>query len=76
MPFVSEKQRRYCYFLAGQARKQGKEPSWDCEAYGKGEDRSPRRSSPSPRRSPGKKIFTGPRGGRYTISDGRKVYVK
>ncbi len=42
MPFVSEKQRRYCWFLYSRAKSQGKKPKWDCREW---EHATPKRSS-------------------------------
>jgi len=33
MPFVSEKQRRLCWFLYAQDIKTGKTPTWDCHEW-------------------------------------------
>lgn len=33
MPFLSESQRRYCWVLYTKAKKEGKEPQWDCRKW-------------------------------------------
>ena len=33
MPFKSESQRRYCWYLYQKATKAGKTPSWDCKEW-------------------------------------------
>lgn len=64
MPFVNEKQRRLCYLLQSQALKSGKKPKWNCKKYGSHKSKS---------KSP--KIVIGPRGGRYRIKNGRRIYL-
>ena len=34
MPFVSEKQRRYCYVLQKKYLSKGEKPLWDCKKFG------------------------------------------
>jgi len=34
MPFVSEKQRRYCYVLQKKSLIKGEKPLWDCKKFG------------------------------------------
>ena len=58
MPFVSEKQRRYCYVLQKKSLRKGQRPLWDCKKFGL-DKKSKRKSSikskgKSPRKSKGK----------------------
>ena len=52
MPFVSEKQRRYCYVLQKKSLSKGEKPLWDCKKFGL--DKKSKRKSPmkSPKKSP------------------------
>jgi len=43
MPFTSENQRRKCWVLWNQSKRQGKKPKWDCkkwESYSKFSNKS------------------------------------
>ena len=55
MPFVSEKQRRYCYVLQKKSLSKGQRPLWDCKKFGldkKSKGKSPSKSKvKSPRKS-------------------------
>lgn len=37
MPFTSDKQRRYCWYLYNKSIKKGKKPKWDCHKFAKGD---------------------------------------
>jgi len=83
MPFKSRSQSNLCYWLREQARKKGEELAWDCEKWSRQTDYTKlpyktRDPNPLPKRPKGrpKKIYIGPRGGRYYLSNGRKVYIK
>ena len=81
MPFVSESQRRACYAQMRRDLKAGREPRWKCSEYGSKSKRSRKRStkrrSMKRKRSKeiNKKVYTGPRGGKYVIYDGKKIYI-
>jgi hypothetical protein len=87
MPFVSQKQRRLCYAMQSLSLKEGKKPTWNCEKWEKetsdknlplykGMKVSKSRLTKSPSEKKIKrKIHIGPRGGKYVIYNGRKVYV-
>ena len=55
MPFVSEKQRRYCYVLQKKSLSKGQRPLWDCKKFGldkKSKGKSPSKSKvKAPRKS-------------------------
>lgn len=89
MPFKNKAQVRACFAQYHRDIKAGRVPSWDCykwleETSGtlkekRSKTRSKRRSKGrnylSPKRSPKRKVHTGPRGGKYVIVKGRKIYV-
>lgn len=72
MPFVSKAQSRLCYSLRERAVKEGKKPLWNCEEWSSKTD-----YKHLPERKNSKdKIYTGPRGGKYYLKGGRKIYIK
>lgn len=76
MPFVSEAQRRKCYVLQTQAEKAGKKSSWDCKKFSEHDSKSIKKKTKVnkvPKRKP--KIYDGPRGGKYIIKNGSKIYI-
>jgi hypothetical protein len=78
MPFKSPSQVRACFAKQRAALASGYEPKWNCAKWLEEKKKSPRRrlaTKKSPKKSPGRKIYTGPRGGKYVIYKGRKVYV-
>jgi hypothetical protein len=86
MPFVSEAQRRACYAQMRRYNEKGLVSPWDCHKFAKGEKNSYKKSSykkklsqvpkrKSKKKSSSKKVFTGPRGGKYKIVRNKKVYV-
>lgn len=86
MPFKNKAQVRACFAQYSRDIKAGRVPSWDCYKWMK-ETKSPIRSAGrvskrrsnrkrlSPKKSPRRRVYVGPRGGRYVIVDGHKVYV-
>ena len=66
MPFVNQAQRRACFVLAAKARANGKQPTWDCHKVAN-EIKVGGRT---------RKIYKGPRGGKYYILNGVKKYIK
>jgi hypothetical protein len=84
MPFVSLAQARACYARRADLAKQGKKSRWDCDKWAKETDwaklkreakskSKAKAKSKSTSRTP--KVHVGPRGGRYIMVKGRKVYV-
>lgn len=71
MPFKSTSQIRWCYAAQNQALKEGKDPPIDCKKWYK-ETKDPK-SLPKKIRG---KIYIGPRGGKYRIVNGKKIYLK
>lgn len=77
MPFVSKSQMRVCFTT----RPKG----WDCEKWLKEtprpdclpEKKGIKKTKPCPKKAPPKdgKIYIGPRGGRYMIVSGVKIYL-
>jgi len=86
MPFKSESQRRLCYVLYDQDIKTGKTPKWDCkkweeETYNKNlpwkkGGKSMKQIIEEKEHSLQRTVYTGPRGGKYTIVDGKKRYIR
>ena len=72
MPFVSKKQRAYCFAEMRRNIKANKPVKWDCYSYGKHSKNSKKTSKI---RNVKRKIHIGKRGGKYKIVNGRKVYV-
>lgn len=66
MPFVNPEQRKACYAQANAAKKAGEKPKWDCKEYGSKILHSGRK----------RKIYKGPRGGKYVLVNGQKKYIK
>jgi hypothetical protein len=63
MPFQSKAQMRKCFAL----QKNG-DSTWDCKkTY---------RETPNYKDLPDHKVFTGPKGGKYTLKNGVKHYIK
>jgi hypothetical protein len=87
MPFKSLAQRRACWAQYHRDIKAGRKPSWDCHEWEhvteKGTKlperiRSPKKKSYtrlSPKKDRKRQIHIGPRGGKYMMVKGRKVYV-
>ena len=91
MPFVSENQRKYCWVKYYNDIKNGNIPDWDCNEWEHSSPKkSPKRSkkkslrkslslkkkNKSRSKSPvTRKIYIGPRGGKYIIFKGKKMYV-
>jgi hypothetical protein len=80
MPFVNDAQKRACFAQYSRDIKAGRIPAWDCYKWAEETKRSrsksrSRKSKLSPRKSPKRKIHTGPRGGKYVIIKGHKIYV-
>ena len=84
MSFRSRKEANYCYWVQSEARKKGEEPAWDCDAwasrtdfskipYSKNHNDKPVNYKRPVGRPP--KIHIGPRGGRYYMKNGKKIYV-
>ena len=79
MPWKSKSQRRLCYAK--------RDPRWDCEEWdietrkvGIKIENLPERvskssSSPKEKTYEGKKVYVGPKGGRYIRKNGKKVYI-
>ena len=40
MPFKSDKQRRYCWYLYNQAKRQNKKSNWDCKEWARASQRA------------------------------------
>lgn len=82
MPFTNKAQVRACFAQYHRDIKSGRIPSWDCykwldesPGYIK-EKRSKSHSYKSPKKSLHKrKVYIGPRGGKYFIVKGHKVYI-
>ncbi len=73
MPFVSAAQRGACYAQQSRDLKAGRTPRWDCHAFAHGIHKKSKK-----RRGNGlhkRKVYVGPRGGKYVMFRGRKVYV-
>lgn len=68
MPFVSKSQSRYCWWLEKNGNKKGK--SWNCSKWA---HETNWKELPEKRLSI--KILIGPRGGRYKMKNGRKIYI-
>jgi hypothetical protein len=51
MPFVSDQQRKYCWYLYHKAKSQGKTPSWDCEEWARATPKGKLPSRKSKKRS-------------------------
>jgi hypothetical protein len=68
MPFQSKAQIRACYAQKSRAEKEGRVATWDCKKW-YAETKSPKKLNQ-------RKIYTGPRGGKYFIKDGKKNYIK
>lgn len=66
MPFVNPGQRKACYAQANAAKKAGVEPKWDCKEFGSKAQVAGRK----------RKIYKGPRGGKYVLVNGQKKYIK
>jgi len=65
MPFQSKSQIRACF--ANQKR--NPDTTWNCKEW--------LRETPNTKKLPDRKIYTGPRGGKYYITpDNKKVYIK
>ena len=91
MPFKSLAQRRACWAQYHRDIKAGRKPSWECSKWEhetkKGAKlpekiRSLKKKSPkksytrlSPKKDIKRKMHVGPRGGRYVMVKGKKVYV-
>lgn len=70
MVFRSARQRKFCFAQYKRDLIRGKHPSWNCFAFARGLPNKKERG-----RVP-QKIRIGPRGGRYILYAGRKIYVK
>lgn len=66
MPFTSQAQRAACFAQYRRDIQAGIKPRWNCYSYG--------RHKPQKRTRLGR-IRRGPRGGRYRMVRGRKVYI-
>lgn len=75
MPFVSQAQRAACYAQQSRDLKAGHTPQWKCHEFEHGIHSKKSRKSTRGRRYQKRKVFTGPRGGKYVLFQGRKVYV-
>ncbi len=79
MPFVSQAQRAACYAQQSRDLKAGRVPKWKCHEFEHGihskKTRKSLRSSRKTSRTKKRKVHVGPRGGRYVMFKGRKVYV-
>jgi hypothetical protein len=87
MPFTSKSQLRTCYGLKAKAEASGKKASWDCDEWLKETPNAKclpnRKNDPITRacRSLRKDervtgpIQMGPRGGKYFIAEGVKIYL-
>lgn len=73
MPFVSDKQRRACFAIMRRYNEQGLKAPWDCHEYAKNSNKKSKKKST--RKSSSKKIFEGPRGGKYKMVRNKKVYL-
>lgn len=73
MPFTSQAQWKACFAM----QKQGTSRGWNCKKFAK-ETKTPFKELPkySPNSKKTHKIYTGPRGGKYYIKNGYKVYLK
>lgn len=72
MPFVSQAQRAACYAQQSRDLKAGRTPRWRCHDY------EHHNSKKRKKRGNGKvkrEVHVGPRGGKYVMFQGRKVYV-
>lgn len=65
MPFKNPQQRKACYAQAAQARREGREPTWDCHKFANEIFIAGRK----------RKIYKGARGGKYVIINGAKRYL-
>lgn len=65
MPFVSKAQRRACYAQYGRDKKAGNTPKWNCKEW---DSKTDLKNLPE-------KIYVGPRGGRYILKNGKKIYI-
>lgn len=72
MPFVSKQQLKACYAQRRRAQKEGKSVKWDCDEW---MEQTDYKTLPKYRRG-GRKIYQGPKGGLYYMSNGNKVYIK
>lgn len=83
MPFVNEAQRRACYAQQRRMNEQGLVATWDCREFAKEKSVkkarvTKRRTKATPKKrgtKDGKKVFEGPRGGKYLIVKNKKVYI-
>lgn len=87
MPFESKSQLRMCYAKQFQAARKGKKSSWNCDRWlketkrphmlpeRKGEYSGKRNKISKGPCTKGKKVCIGPRGGKYIIRGGIKIYV-
>jgi len=66
MPFVSSKQRKLCFAKMSSDKKAGRKITWDCHKFAN-EVKVGGRT---------RKIYKGPRGGKYYILNGVKKYIK
>lgn len=71
MPFVSQAQRAACYAQQSRDLKAGRTPRWRCHDYEHGIHKKRGKGGGKMKR----KVHVGPRGGKYVMFQGRKVYV-
>lgn len=69
MPFTSQAQRAACFAQYRRDIQAGIKPRWNCYSYGKDKKTRTRKNGRLGR------IRRGPRGGRYRMVRGRKVYI-
>lgn len=79
-PFVSKKQHRLCWVLYNKAVNNGRIPSWNCPAAAA--ISPPYNTLPLYLHGTGPgvrwrlvPVYTGPRGGRYILKHGNKIYI-
>lgn len=65
MPFKNANQRKACYAQAAQAKREGRQPTWDCHKFANEIMIAGRK----------RKIHVGERGGKYVIINGQKRYL-
>lgn len=74
MPFKSKAQLRACYAKKAQLQKIGVESTWDCSKWYH-EGKVPFSKLPEYKNQANDSVFIGPRGGKFMIRNGRRVYV-
>lgn len=72
MPFVSQAQRAACYAQQSRDLAAGRTPQWRCHDYEHGIHKKRKGKGGKTKR----KVYTGPRGGKYVMFQRRKVYIK